>query len=85
MNARLALLLAGFAAIVQAQSPAAAELEKELAAQRRLLNDWGGLTRYGSENAELPPSRDGLIPNDAGYLKLASVAEKAIAAALARK
>jgi lysophospholipase L1-like esterase len=33
-------------------------LEKQLAAQRRLLNDWGGLTRYGSENAELPvPAR----------------------------
>ena len=24
-----------------------------LAAQRRLLSDWGGLTYYGSENAEL--------------------------------
>lgn len=29
------------------------ELEAEIAEQRRLLNDWGGLTRYGSENAEL--------------------------------
>src|SRR5690349_3598330 len=29
------------------------ELEKELAAHVRLLSDWGGLTRYGSKNAEL--------------------------------
>lgn len=32
---------------------AIAELERELAAHIRLLSDWGGLTRYGSENAEL--------------------------------
>jgi lysophospholipase L1-like esterase len=30
-------------------------LEKQVAAQRRLLNDWGGLTRYGSDNTELRP------------------------------
>lgn len=30
-----------------------AELEQQIEAQRRLLADWGGLTRYGSENAEL--------------------------------
>ncbi|MBI3679426.1 MAG: SGNH/GDSL hydrolase family protein [Acidobacteria bacterium] len=30
-----------------------AELERELAAHIRLLADWGGLTRYGSENTEL--------------------------------
>lgn len=29
------------------------DVERELAAQRRLLADWAGLTRYGSENAEL--------------------------------
>ena len=28
-------------------------LERELLAQRRLLSDWGGLTRYGSDNSEL--------------------------------
>jgi lysophospholipase L1-like esterase len=33
-------------------------LEAQLAAQRRLLRDWGGLTRYGSENTELPPAPD---------------------------
>src|SRR5436309_3289494 len=26
-------------------------------AQRRLLKDWGGLTRYGSENSELKPPK----------------------------
>ncbi|MCC6589749.1 MAG: SGNH/GDSL hydrolase family protein [Bryobacterales bacterium] len=30
-----------------------AQLEEELDAYRRVLMDWGGLTRYGSENAEL--------------------------------
>lgn len=29
------------------------QLEDEIVQQRRLLNDWGGLTRYGSENAEV--------------------------------
>ena len=37
-----------------------AELEKELAAHIRLLSDWGGLTRYGSENAELAPPAPGV-------------------------
>ena len=32
-----------------------AALEKQVAAQRRLLRDWGGLTRYGSDNTELRP------------------------------
>ena len=36
------------------------ELEKELAAHVRLLSDWGGLTRYGSENAELGPPGPGV-------------------------
>src|SRR5262245_10948834 len=36
------------------------ELEKELAAHVRLLSDWGGLTRYGSENAELGPPAAGI-------------------------
>jgi lysophospholipase L1-like esterase len=35
------------------------ELERRLAAQRRLLNDWGGLLRYGSENTELRPLAPG--------------------------
>ena len=50
MILRLALILA------QDLDPAVVGLERELAAQRRLLSDWGGLTRYGSENTELPGS-----------------------------
>ena len=41
-----------FAAGVQA-------LEKQLAAQRHLLVDWAGLTRYGSENTEMRPPAPG--------------------------
>lgn len=46
----------------QSQIPAQtiAELERELAAHIRLLSDWGGLTRYGSENAELGPPAPGV-------------------------
>ncbi|PYV36844.1 MAG: hypothetical protein DMG09_16250, partial [Acidobacteria bacterium] len=34
-------------------------LERVVAAQRRLLSDWAGLTRYGSENTEIrPPAPD---------------------------
>src|SRR5436305_3229683 len=54
------VLIAALAApccVIQAQAddPAKtiAELEQELATHIRLLTDWGGLTRYGSENAEL--------------------------------
>ena len=32
-----------------------AGLEEDLAAHIRLLTDWGGLTRYGSDNSELKP------------------------------
>lgn len=50
--------------LVPAQSTNAArtiaELEQELAAHIRLLSDWGGLTRYGSENAELGPPAPGV-------------------------
>ena len=34
-------------------------LERRLAAQRHVLSDWGGLTRYGSENSELRPPAPG--------------------------
>ena len=51
-----AVLLAGFASI---QPPAGqtstAALEQELARYRHIVSDWAGLTRYGSENSELPP------------------------------
>ena len=53
-----------FLLTVPAQTPdpakTIAELERELAAHIRLLSDWGGLTRYGSENAELGPPAPGV-------------------------
>lgn len=53
----LGVLLLGVA--VAARSPqdcasAIVALEQRVEAQRRLLADWAGLIRYGSENAELP-------------------------------
>ena len=39
-------------------------LERNLVAQQRLLNDWGGLNRYGSENTEIPlpaPGEDRVV------------------------
>ena len=48
---------------VAAQPPSArpsiAALEQELARYRHILGDWAGLTRYGSENSELPPPAPG--------------------------
>lgn len=37
----------------------AQSLEKQIARDRRVMNDWGGLTRYGSEDAELPKPKPG--------------------------
>src|SRR5213592_1880816 len=52
-----------FSGSAQAQAPDSGrtiqELERRLAAQKRLLNDWGGLTRYGSENTEIRPPAPG--------------------------
>src|SRR5215813_14006472 len=50
--------------LVSAQSPrdcasVTAALEQRLEAQRRLLADWAGLIRYGSENTELPTPKPG--------------------------
>lgn len=42
-----------YAALLFLQEDANAAREREFAAQRRLLSDWGGLTRYGSDNSEL--------------------------------
>jgi lysophospholipase L1-like esterase len=58
----LSLVILG--CIVSAQSPRdcasiTAALEQRLEAQRRLLTDWAGLVRYGSENAELPAPKPG--------------------------
>jgi lysophospholipase L1-like esterase len=56
-------------AVAAARSPqdcasTIAALEQRVEAQRRLLADWAGLIRYGSENAELPrpkPEEDRVI------------------------
>ena len=61
--AGLLLALAIFAHLSTAQAPDPRQtiqrLRRQIAAQGRLLNDWGGLTRYGSENTELPPPAPG--------------------------
>jgi lysophospholipase L1-like esterase len=51
-----ALLLAGwvFAQAPQNCADALSGLEQRVEAQRRILVDWAGLTRYGSQNAETP-------------------------------
>lgn len=56
-----AMLLAGLAAARSPQDCAAITeaLEQRLEAQRRLLADWAGLIRYGSENSELPQPSTG--------------------------
>jgi lysophospholipase L1-like esterase len=51
-------------AVVSAQtgaSPAssAADLQRRLDSYQHLLNDWAGLTRYGSEDSELGPPKSG--------------------------
>jgi lysophospholipase L1-like esterase len=43
----------------QAQDERIAVLERTVEAQRKLLHDWGGLTRYGSENTEIAPPKPG--------------------------
>jgi len=64
MASRSRLLLAALlTAAAAAQTPdpeqRIQELERRVAAQRKLLVDWGGLTRYGSENTELPKPTQG--------------------------
>jgi lysophospholipase L1-like esterase len=46
-----------------AEPPGRVELERELDAYRRILLDWGGLTRYGSDNSELrlQPGEDRVV------------------------
>ena len=43
----------------QDPSSTIARLEQRLASYRRLLSDWGGLTRYGSEDSEIKPPAPG--------------------------
>jgi len=61
---KILLGLAVLSCLVSAQSPRdcasiTAALEQRLEAQRRMLADWAGLIRYGSENTELPPPAPG--------------------------
>jgi len=51
---KLFAILIATACLAQTTDP-----ERLIAAQRKLLADWGGLTRYGSENAEIPPPKPG--------------------------
>src|ERR1035437_9521818 len=54
------LLLAGFAAAQAVDlAPRVQALEQRLAAQKRVLNDFGGLIRYGSEDAEIGMPKPG--------------------------
>jgi len=58
----LGLLVVGCLGWAQAKpdcASALASLEQRLEAQRHLLSDWAGLTRYGSENTELLPPAPG--------------------------
>src|SRR5262249_40515903 len=66
---KILLGLAVLSCLVSAQSPRdcasmTAALEQRLEAQRRLVTDWAGLIRYGSENTELPrplPGEDRVV------------------------
>jgi lysophospholipase L1-like esterase len=59
----LGILACVLSAQVRSSEPTREELEEQIAAQRRLLSDWGGLTRYGSENTELrlKPGEDRVV------------------------
>jgi lysophospholipase L1-like esterase len=52
----LALLTALLAATAFAGGQSMSEVQQRLAACTHFVRDWAGLTRYGSANAELPPS-----------------------------
>jgi lysophospholipase L1-like esterase len=54
-----AFALAGLLAAQSGEQPDIQQLQRKLEAQRRLLVDWAGLTRYGSEDTEVPPPKPG--------------------------
>lgn len=56
---RLALALMLVFAPAAAGADRLVDLEARVEAQRKLIRDWGGLTRYGSENADLGPPAAG--------------------------
>jgi lysophospholipase L1-like esterase len=53
------LLAAGFSVSLAAQDAHVQELEREVKAAHHLLMDWAGLTRYGSQDAEIRPPAAG--------------------------
>src|SRR6266478_3461632 len=54
------ILMAGFAAAQASDlDPRVQALEQKVVAQKHLLNDFGGLIRYGSDNAEIGPPKPG--------------------------
>jgi lysophospholipase L1-like esterase len=55
----VALLLLIRPLSAQSSGPTVPELEQRLNRYARLLGDWAGLTRYGSENTELPKPKPG--------------------------
>ncbi|MCC6295052.1 MAG: SGNH/GDSL hydrolase family protein [Bryobacterales bacterium] len=59
----LALLLVPAVTPQRGPAPERGQMEREFDAYRRLLLDWGGLTRYGSDNAEvkLDPAVDRVV------------------------
>ena len=55
----LAVVLSAATLSTQSSGPTVTQLEQRLSACGRLVRDWAGLTRYGSDNAELPkPTAD---------------------------
>lgn len=59
MRTLSALLLFAGVLCAQAPPPTVESLTAELAAARRVLVDWGGLTVYGSDNTEIPDPKPG--------------------------
>jgi lysophospholipase L1-like esterase len=53
------LMMTGLSAQTPSESARITELEQQVARYLRLLGDWGGLTKYGSADAELGPPAPG--------------------------
>lgn len=59
LRAAIAVLLLTRTGAAQSSGLTVHELEQRLNSYARLLADWAGLTRYGSENTELPKPKPG--------------------------
>lgn len=55
----IASLLTGCVAAAAQDAERVQTLERQVTQQQRLIRDWGGLIRYGSDNSELPPPAKG--------------------------